>query len=121
MAKHQRALVEPKLLVSARQSVSLSLEGAARAGGVPIEKLESWEAGEAHPSIPQLKKLSGVYKRPLSVFFLPEPPSDFIALRDFRRSEVPTGKLQTPNVPDVCRDQNVDCINLFQRGPDRGS
>ena len=49
--------------------------------------MKGWKAGggEAHPSIPQLKKLAGVYKRPLSVFFLPEPPSDFMALRDFRR------------------------------------
>ena len=85
MAERQIALVEFKLLVWARQTASLSLEEAAKGGGVPVEKLASWEAGEAHPSIPQLKKLAGVYKRPLSVFFLPEPPSDFMALRDFRR------------------------------------
>lgn len=30
-------------------------------------------------------KLAGIYKRPLAVFFLPEPPFGFQALRDFRR------------------------------------
>lgn len=85
MAERLKALVEPKLLVWARKTASLSLEEAAKAGGVPLAKLESWEAGENRPSIPQLKKLANVYKRPLSVFFLPEPPSDFMALRDFRR------------------------------------
>ena len=87
MAERLKALVEPKLLVWARKSASLSLEDAARTAGVPVDKLEGWETegSEEHPSIPQLKKLAGAYKRPLSVFFLPEPPTDFAALRDFRR------------------------------------
>jgi Zn-dependent peptidase ImmA (M78 family) len=49
------------------------------------DALEAWEAGEDAPSIPQLRKLAEVYKRPLVVFYLPEPPRDFDALRDFRR------------------------------------
>jgi hypothetical protein len=28
--------------------------------------------------------------------------------------EGPTGKLQKPNIPDVCRDHGIDCINLIQ-------
>ena len=28
--------------------------------------------------------------------------------------EGPTGKLQRPNIPDVCRDHGVDCINLIK-------
>lgn len=28
--------------------------------------------------------------------------------------EGPTGKLQRPNIPDVCRDHGVECINLIQ-------
>lgn len=41
--------------------------------------------GTAGPSIAQLRKLASLYKRPLAVFFLPEPPRGFQALRDFRR------------------------------------
>jgi len=33
---------------------------------------------------PQARKASEVYRRPLAVFYLPEPPQDFETLRDFR-------------------------------------
>src|SRR5262249_30570130 len=36
-------------------------------------------------TIAQLRKVAQVYKRPLGVFFLPEPPEEFETLRDFRR------------------------------------
>ena len=35
--------------------------------------------------MPQLRKLARVYKRPLAVFYLPTPPTDFQAIHDFRR------------------------------------
>lgn len=85
MAKRIKALVEPSLLVWARETASLPLDEAARAIGVPVEQLEAWEKGEGEPSIPQLKKAANAYKRPLPVFFLPEPPTEFQPLRDFRR------------------------------------
>ena len=33
----------------------------------------------------RLRLLGALYKRPLGVFFLPKPPKDFAALKDFRR------------------------------------
>lgn len=85
MAKRIKALVEPSLLVWARETASFPLEEAAKAIGVPAKQLESWERGEGEPSIPQLKKVANAYKRPLPIFFLPEPPTEFQPLRDFRR------------------------------------
>lgn len=85
MAERTKALVEKELLIWARKTASLTLEAAAKAAHVPLEKLDAWEQGVDGPSIPELKKLANAYKRPISVFFLPEPPSDFQALRDFRR------------------------------------
>lgn len=87
------ALVEPPLLIWARERASLSVAEAAEKIGVETEKLTAWESGEEQMSIPQLKKLSEVYKRPLSVFFLNEPPKDFQALRDLRRLNVMPGKI----------------------------
>lgn len=85
MAKRIRALVEPSLLVWARESASISLKEAAHSIRVSEERLASWEAGEDQPTIKQLGRIAQVYKRPLSVFYLPEPPRDFQPLRDFRR------------------------------------
>jgi Zn-dependent peptidase ImmA (M78 family)/transcriptional regulator with XRE-family HTH domain len=82
-----KADIEPALLSWARESIGYSREEAAAkigaAGGV--ERLEAWERGEDAPTIPQLRKIAQIYRRPLAVFFLPEPPKDFMALRDFRR------------------------------------
>ncbi|AXE63605.1 hypothetical protein BBF93_04750 [Hyphomonas sp. CACIAM 19H1] len=84
MAKPPKALVEPDILVWARTSASMSIGEAAAAAKVKPEALGAWEAGTAAPSVPQLKKLANVYKRPLSVMFLTERPKEFMPLKDFR-------------------------------------
>ncbi|HEU5106415.1 MAG TPA: XRE family transcriptional regulator [Solirubrobacterales bacterium] len=82
-----RADIDPSLLRWARTSIGYSVEDAAAKlrlrGGV--DQLEAWEAGEGGPTVAQLRKVAQVYRRPLAVFFLPEPPRDFQAMRDFRR------------------------------------
>lgn len=85
MPERVYAHVEPELLFWARRSASLELDEAARRAHVRPEALTSWEAGQSKPTIPQLRELARVYKRPLAVFYLPEPPRDFQALPDFRR------------------------------------
>ncbi|MGH3940019.1 MAG: XRE family transcriptional regulator [Pseudonocardiaceae bacterium] len=85
MAKSIPALVEPSVLRWARETVGLIPVAAARKIGVADDRVAQWEAGEALPTIQQLRKAAEVYKRPLAVFFLSEPPEDFDTLRDFRR------------------------------------
>lgn len=79
------AHVAPEVLSWARRSIGFDTAEAARRMNVAESRLLAWESGEARPSIAQLRKASNVYKRPTAVFFLPEPPSDFDAMRDFRR------------------------------------
>jgi Zn-dependent peptidase ImmA (M78 family) len=49
------------------------------------DDLKAWESGNNLPTIAQLRKLAGVYKRPIAVFFLAEPPRGFAPQREFRR------------------------------------
>jgi transcriptional regulator with XRE-family HTH domain len=79
------ALIRPELLVWARKSMSLSEEEAARRLKLPLQRLLDWEVGRTRPSVPQLRKMAGLYKRPLAVFYLPAPPKDFDAMKSFRR------------------------------------
>jgi Zn-dependent peptidase ImmA (M78 family) len=79
------ALVEPSLLIWARQSANLELVAADRKIQVPDGRVQAWEEGAARPTIAQLRKAAEVYRRPLGVFFLAEPPIGFETLRDFRR------------------------------------
>lgn len=81
------ALVEPAVLRWARESIGLTAVSAARKIGVPDDRVSQWEAGDAEPTIAQLRKAATVYDRALGVFFLATPPSDFDTLRDFRRHE----------------------------------
>lgn len=82
MAERIEAFVKPELLVWARESAGYGLTDAARKIGVAPEKLGSWEKGTARLSIHQLQKAASVYKRPLAVFYLAEPPRTFVAMRD---------------------------------------
>lgn len=93
--KHEPvAGIQPKVMVWARQTIGLSIaEVAQRLKRTEVE-IKAWESGEASPSYPQLEKLAyQIYKRPLAVFFLPEPPEEATPEREFRT--LPQADLQT--------------------------
>lgn len=79
------APVTPSVLKWARRSLGVSVEDAAKRASVQPERLAAWEAGEAEPTVAMLRRLADFYLQPLAVFFLPEPPADFVAVRDFRK------------------------------------
>ena len=83
------APVTPSVLAWARHGVGASIEDAARRAAVPPERLASWEAGEAEPTVAKLRSLADFYLQPLAVFFLPEPPASLEPFRDFRK--LPSG------------------------------
>lgn len=79
------APVTPDVLRWARETVGVTVGDAATRAGVSEDRLRAWEAGEAEPTVAKLRALAKLYQRPLSVFFLPKPPTTFDAMRDFRR------------------------------------
>lgn len=93
MARTPPANIRPELLLWARESIGYSREEAAAKLRQPLAKLLAWESGEARPTIAQLRKAAAIYKRPLAVFYLSEPPRDFQAMRDFRR--LPEGEARS--------------------------
>jgi Zn-dependent peptidase ImmA (M78 family)/transcriptional regulator with XRE-family HTH domain len=80
-----KAKVKPAVLVWARESAGLSSKLASEKLGIAEEVLSEWEGGDSAPSIPQLRKMADLYKRPLAVLYLSAPPEKFQPLRDFRR------------------------------------
>ncbi len=73
------ALVKPALLLGAERG--LKLEQVAQKLKLETDLLRSWESGEERPTIPQVRRLGEIYKRPLAVFFLPEQPHGFRAMK----------------------------------------
>ena len=104
MPKRVEALVKPELLRWARRSAHLDLETSATKAGVSPETLESWESGFRRPSVAQLRNLGKAYGRPLAIFYLPEPPTDFDALRDFRRIMGPDAVVFSHQLATQMRD-----------------
>lgn len=77
--------VNPEILRWARQKAGYSLEDVARAFGKKPEEIEMWEKGEEFPTYTQLDKIAYVlYKRPLALFFFPEPPDESDPKQSFR-------------------------------------
>lgn len=87
MAEKVTAIIKPELITWARETAGFSIPEAAQRLGIEEDRLTNWEtasSGEA-PSIPQLRKLAALFKRPLAVFYLPERPQGFTVMRDLRR------------------------------------
>src|SRR5262245_43024208 len=87
MAEKITALINPELITWARETAGFSILEAAERLGVDADRLTKWEteaSGEA-PSIPQLRKVAALFKRPLAAFYLPQRPKDFAIMRDLRR------------------------------------
>ncbi|MDP8927813.1 MAG: XRE family transcriptional regulator, partial [Actinomycetota bacterium] len=108
------------MLKWARESLGLSVELAASRLNVSVAILEQWEAGELAPTIRQLRKASNVYKRPLAVLLLEEPPRDFAPLRDFRvgsaATSAPSPDLQS-EIRRVIGQRNI-ILELAEFDPD---
>ncbi len=85
--KGARANINPEVLIWARNSAGYSQEDAAHKLQVKPERYQAWETtdDEAKPTIKQLRRIAKLFKRPVSVFYLPEPPEGFMPMRDFRR------------------------------------
>jgi Zn-dependent peptidase ImmA (M78 family) len=92
------AVVMPELLTWARDAAGFSVLDAARRIHVSLERLEEWERGERRPTINQLGKMADVYKRPLGVFFLPQPPAAEAPLADFRRLDASSQPKLSPEL-----------------------
>jgi Zn-dependent peptidase ImmA (M78 family) len=77
--------INPAILTWARESANLLIEDVAQRMGKSPEAIEAWEKGDSSPTYVQLETLAyTVYRRPVAVFFFPEPPEEVTAKKSFR-------------------------------------
>lgn len=80
--------VNPDILKWARETAGLSVDDVVRKlkrKRITAETVLSWENGEGSPSYPQLERIAyKIYKRPLALFFFPEPPQEETPKQSFR-------------------------------------
>lgn len=77
--------VNPELLSWARQESGFELFRVAKRLNVKPEKVEAWETGERQPTMRQIENLARFFHRPLSIFFLPQPPQLLPLAAEYRR------------------------------------
>jgi Zn-dependent peptidase ImmA (M78 family) len=85
MPAREPALINPSMLRWGRDAVRLPVAEAAGRLKVKVRDLRAWEEGAAKPSVPQLRKLAALYRRPIAVFYLSAPPREEDLLFAFRR------------------------------------
>jgi Zn-dependent peptidase ImmA (M78 family) len=87
MAARVKSTINPALLTWARETAGFTAIEAAQRLKVDEARLSAWEnpASDEAPTIPQLRKLAALFKRPLAVFYLSEAPPRFQVMRDLRR------------------------------------
>jgi Zn-dependent peptidase ImmA (M78 family)/DNA-binding XRE family transcriptional regulator len=87
MAARVKSTINPALVTWARETAGFTTAEAAKRLKVDEKRLVAWEdpASDEAPSIPQLRKLAALFKRPLAVFYLREAPPRFEVMRDLRR------------------------------------
>jgi Zn-dependent peptidase ImmA (M78 family)/transcriptional regulator with XRE-family HTH domain len=77
--------VTPSLLTWAREQSGYDPARVAKRLNVKEERLLAWESGELQPTLKQVENLAHMLHRPLSVFFMPQPPQLPPLAAEYRR------------------------------------
>ena len=105
--------VNCRILRSERKNLNYTKEEVAYAMKTKVERIASWEQGKDFPTYAQLERLAyKVYKRPIAVFFFPEPPAQDTPNKAFRT--LPQSRLQelSPSFIKLFRQACMMRINL---------
>lgn len=75
MAEHING-INPDILKWARERSGYTVEAIAAFLKKTVSVINDWESGESALTYVQLEKLADKYKRPIAIFFFPEPPEE---------------------------------------------
>lgn len=98
MTTRFKATIQPAVFKWARESARLDIATVAEKLGVEQEIVEAWERGDDKPSIAKLRKAAELFRRPLAVMYLQEPPLSFQPMHDFRRLPEAGGGQYSPEL-----------------------
>ena len=114
--------VNPQVLKWARESANITISEVAMKFKKNIEIIKSWESGTDTPSYVQLEKLAyEIYKRPIALFFFPNPPKEDDVRQSFRTlpeteynnlpsvliRQIRMAKVKQENLYELCNGKNT--------------
>ena len=68
--------INPTIIKWARERSGYTLQEVAKALNRDLATISDWESGAAAPTYIQLERLADKYKRPVAMFFFPDPPDE---------------------------------------------
>ncbi|HEC02207.1 MAG TPA: ImmA/IrrE family metallo-endopeptidase [Phycisphaerales bacterium] len=108
--------VNPDILQWARETSGLGIDAVVtklKRKRITSETVTSWEEGTSSPTYVQLERLAyEVYKRPLALFFFPEPPEEDTPAESFRTLPQEEVSLLEPRLLYLVRQAKVMQENL---------
>lgn len=105
--------VNPSLLRWARERAGYSLEAVAQHFKREVAEIQGWETGAGVPTYSQLEMLAYIlYKRPVAIFFFPEPPEEPEPSQSFRTLPVSEIKNLLPDTRLAIRQAQAMQIAL---------
>ena len=109
--------INPTIIKWARERSGYTLQEIAKSFKKDIATISNWESGAAAPTYIQLEKLADKYKRPVAMFFFPEPPheTDFVGQLALRSSEIE--KLD-PSIRILLRQARARQLSLMELNMD---
>lgn len=111
----EKSPITKEVLRWARISMGMSVEDVARKMGKDIGAVLSWERGSSSPTYAQLEKLAyEIYKRPIAIFFFPEPPEEETPEDSFRTLPEYEIEMLPPRIHYLIRQARVMQINLSE-------
>ena len=109
--------INPTIVRWARERSGYTLEDVATSLNRDVETISDWESGEQAPTYVQLEKLADKYKRPVAMFFFPEPPheTDFVGQLALRSSEI---EQLDPGIRILLRQARARQLSLMELNMD---
>ncbi|TYC84185.1 ImmA/IrrE family metallo-endopeptidase [Acetobacterium wieringae] len=108
----QMTYINPDILVWARRVSGLDYDEIEST--FDIQKIECWEKGTEFPTYAQLTTLSKLYKKPIAVFFFPEPPEYTKIAASFRTLPELFVKMFSSNRIKIINTARVMQLNLYE-------
>ena len=98
------AYIKPDMLRWARERSFDTIDDAAAALKVKVEKLVAWERGDARPTFRKAQELAKKLKIPFGYLYLSEPPDEALPLPDLRTPAGTPPRRPSPDFLEVLYD-----------------
>ena len=108
MARGNKIPINPDVLKWARETSGYSLIDLQR----EYRDFQLWETGEDYPTYAKLESLAQKFKRPLAVFFFPEPPQEEKLEKAFRSISQEEVRTLSPHMRKLVRKAYAFQISL---------